>query len=227
ELTRALRIESFADFPALGHGRDAEFHAWKHMYNTLRALSQTLVRSLPDFWKLSQAYMEDMYRRPEELRGPSRRRRQGQNLDRVTKCHALLEDLINKYGQHVLRLTGVLGDSDEAVDVASLRPGSIGSTVRRLPQTHALLAGHFMTAIMELVVNTANDIEAIDMAAEAAIILANLISQLKAGLELFLCELWDRDAQAMGQHETWQLHHGTAYWPTFYIARRERTERGA
>ncbi|KAJ1935470.1 Exocyst complex component S5, partial [Linderina macrospora] len=78
---------------------------------------------------------------------------------------------------------------------------------------------------MELVVNTANDIEAIDMAAEPAIILANLISQLKAGLILFLCELWDRDAQAMNLHETWQLHHGTAYWPAFYIARRDRSDR--
>ncbi|KAJ1932900.1 Exocyst complex component S5, partial [Linderina macrospora] len=95
ELTRALKIESFADFPAMTHGRDVEFHAWKHMYNTLRTLSQALVRCLPDFWKLSQAYMEDMYRRPEEMKGPNRRRRQGQNLDRVTKCHGLLEDIIN------------------------------------------------------------------------------------------------------------------------------------
>ncbi|KAJ2838727.1 hypothetical protein J3B02_006342, partial [Coemansia erecta] len=78
-----------------------------------------------------------------------------------------------------------------------------------------------MTAIMELVVNTANDIEAIDMAQEPAIILANLISQLKAGMVLFLCEMWDRDARAMSLHENWCLHHGTSYWPPFYVSKRE------
>ncbi|KAJ1954841.1 Exocyst complex component S5, partial [Dipsacomyces acuminosporus] len=227
ELTRALQIESFADFPAFTHGRDSEFHMWKQIYNALRTLSQTLVRCLPDFWKLSQAYMEDLYQKPGSngdgvAGGGGRRRRQMLDLDKVTKCHALLEDIIEKYSRHVLRMTGVLGDTDLIINLDSLGRSQIGTTLQRLPQTHALLAGHFMTAIMELVVNTANDIEAIDMAQEPAIIFANLISQLKAGLVLFLCEMWDRDARSMSLHENWRLHHGTSYWPPFYIARRRQ-----
>ncbi|KAJ1723720.1 Exocyst complex component S5 [Coemansia erecta] len=221
ELSRALKIESFAEFPAFSHGRDAEFHKWKQTYNALRTLSQTLVRCLPDFWKLSQAYMEELYRKP-EANGGGRRRHHGINLEKVSKCHSLLEGIIERYSQFVLRLTGVLGETDTIVSLESLDGSNIGTTLQRVPQTHALLAGHFMTAIMELVVNTANDIEAIDMAQEPAIILANLISQLKAGLTLFLCEMWDRDAQFMSLHENWCLHHGTSYWPPFYISRRDR-----
>ncbi|KAJ2382360.1 Exocyst complex component S5, partial [Coemansia sp. RSA 2603] len=220
ELSRALKIESFAEFPAFSHGRDTEFHKWKQTYNALRTLSQTLVRCLPDFWKLSQAYMEELYRKPEANGG--RRRHHGINLEKVSKCHSLLEGIIERYSQFVLRLTGVLGEADTIVSLESLNGNNIGITLQRVPQTHALLAGHFMTAIMELVVNTANDIEAIDMAQEPAIILANLISQLKAGLTLFLCEMWDRDAQSMSLHENWCLHHGTSYWPPFYISRRDR-----
>ncbi|KAJ2766079.1 Exocyst complex component S5, partial [Coemansia linderi] len=184
-------------------------------------LSQTLVRCLPDFWKLSQAYMEEMYQKP-TAKGVGRRRRPGLNLEKVTKCHSLLEEIIEKYSQYVLRLTGILSEDESMVSLDCMGPVQIQATMQRLPQTHALLAGHFMTAIMELVVNTANDIEAIDMAQEPAIILANLISQLKAGLVLFLCEMWDRDAQYMSLHENWCLHHGTSYWPPFYIARRDR-----
>ncbi|KAJ2747395.1 Exocyst complex component S5 [Coemansia sp. BCRC 34301] len=221
ELVRALGIESFADFPAFSHGRDGEYHLWKQIYNALRLLSQTLVRCLPDFWKLSQAYMEEMYQKP-GTKGLGRRRRPGLNLERVTKCHSLLEEIIEKYSQYVLRLMGILGEDENIVNLDCMGQAQIQTTLQRLPQTHALLAGHFMTAIMELVVNTANDIEAIDMAQEPAIILANLISQLKAGLVLFLCEMWDRDARYMALHENWCLHHGTGYWPPFYIARRDR-----
>ncbi|KAJ2895020.1 Exocyst complex component S5, partial [Coemansia aciculifera] len=221
ELVRALGIEAFADFPAFSHGRDGEYHLWKQIYNALRLLSQTLVRCLPDFWKLSQAYMEEMYQRP-TAKGLGRRRRPGLNLEKVTKCHSLLEEIIEKYSQYVLRLTGILSEDENIVSLDCMGGGQIQTTLQRLPQTHALLAGHFMTAIMELVVNTANDIEAIDMAQEPAIILANLISQLKAGMVLFLCEMWDRDAQHMALHENWSLHHGTGYWPPFYIARRDR-----
>ncbi|KAJ2726691.1 Exocyst complex component S5 [Coemansia sp. Benny D115] len=221
ELSRALGIESFADFPAFTHGRDAEFHTWKQTYNALRTLSQTLVRCLPDFWKLSQAYMEELYRPPEANVG-GRRRHHELNLEKVSKCHSLLEGIVEKYSQYVLRLTGILGENDRIVDLSSLNSQNIATTMQRLPQTHALLAGHFMTAIMELVVNTANDIESIDMAQEPAIILANLISQLKAGLVLFLCEMWDRDARSMSLHESWCLHHGTSYWPSFYMAKRDR-----
>ncbi|KAJ2003995.1 Exocyst complex component S5 [Coemansia thaxteri] len=221
ELVRALGIESFTDFPAFSHGRDSEYHLWRQIYNALRTLSQTLVRCLPDFWKLSQAYMEEMYQKP-AAKGVGRRRRPGLNLDRVSKCHSLLEEIIEKYSQYVLRLTGILSEGENVVNPECMGESQIQSTVQRLPQTHALLAGHFMTATMELVVNTANDIEAIDMAQEPAIILANLISQLKAGLVLFLCEMWDHDAQYMSLHEDWCLHHGTSYWPPFYIARRDR-----
>ncbi|KAJ2855478.1 Exocyst complex component S5, partial [Coemansia erecta] len=171
---------------------------------------------------LSQAYMEELYQKPVVTVGKGRRRRQGLNLEKVSKCHSLLEEIIEKYSQHVLRLTGILGETESVVNVDSLKPQNISTMVQRLPQTHALLSGHFMTAIVELVVNTANDIEAIDMAQEPAIILANLISQLKAGLELFLCEMWDRDACSMYLHENWCLHHGTSYWPPFYVSRRDR-----
>ncbi|KAJ2549321.1 Exocyst complex component S5, partial [Coemansia sp. RSA 1933] len=222
ELARALNIDSFADFPAFSRGRDVEFHRWKHIYSTLRSLSQEVVRCLPDFWKLSQAYMEELYQKPAATAGKGRRRRQGLNLEKVSKCHSLLEEIIEKYSQYVLRLMGILGETESIVSMDSLKPQNIGTMVQRLPQTHALLSGHFMTAIVELVVNTANDIEAIDMAQEPAIILANLISQLKAGLELFLCEMWDRDACSMYLHENWCLHHGTSYWPPFYISRRDR-----
>ncbi|KAJ2518802.1 Exocyst complex component S5 [Coemansia sp. RSA 1939] len=224
ELTRALKIDSFADFPAFSHGRDVEFHRWKHIYNTLRSLSQEVVRRLPDFWKLSQAFMEELYQKPVATAGKGRRRRQGLNLEKVSKCHSLLEEIIEKYSQYVLRLMGMLGESETMINMDSLKPQHIGAMIQRLPQTHALLSGHFMTAIVELVVNTANDIEAIDMAQEPAIILANLISQLKAGLELFLCDMWDRDVCLMYLHETWCLHHGTGYWPPFYISRRDRQE---
>ncbi|KAJ1668211.1 Exocyst complex component S5 [Coemansia sp. RSA 1813] len=222
ELTRALNIDSFADFPAFSRGRDIEFHRWKLIYNTLRSLSQEVVRCLPDFWKLSQAYMEELYQKPAATVGRGRRRRQGLNLEKVSKCHSLLEEIIEKYSQYVLRLMGILSENESIVSIDSLKPQTISTMVQRLPQTHALLSGHFMTAIVELVVNTANDIEAIDMAQEPAIILANLISQLKAGLELFLCEMWDRDACSMYLHENWCLHHGTSYWPPFYISRRDR-----
>ncbi|KAJ2796725.1 Exocyst complex component S5, partial [Coemansia guatemalensis] len=130
--------------------------------------------------------------------------------------------IIERYSQYVLRLAGILGESDTIVEMESLGSTGIATTLQRLPQTHALLAGHFMTALTELVVNTANDIEAIDMAQEPAIILANLISQLKAGLTLFLCEMWSRDARAMALHENWRLHHGTSYWPPFYVGRRDQ-----
>ncbi|KAJ2454407.1 Exocyst complex component S5 [Coemansia sp. RSA 2336] len=220
ELERALGIESFEDFPAFSHGRDAEFHAWKHIYAAVRALSQTLVRRLPDFWKLCQAFMEELYQKP-AAPGAGRRRRQGLNLEKVSKCHTLLEEIIETYSRHVLRLLGILGDDETVVNLESLDSAHIAATMQRIPQTHALLAGHFMSAISEMVVNAANDIEAIDMAQEPAIILANLISQLKAGLVLFLCEMWDRDARAMPLHESWRLHHGTAYWPPFFIGRRD------
>ncbi|KAJ2878711.1 Exocyst complex component S5, partial [Coemansia asiatica] len=84
ELTRALNIDSFSDFPAFSHGRDVEFYMWKQTFNALRTLSQTLVRCLPDFWKLSQAFMEELYRKP-DVQVSGRRRHHGVNLERVSK----------------------------------------------------------------------------------------------------------------------------------------------
>ncbi|KAJ2682815.1 Exocyst complex component S5, partial [Coemansia spiralis] len=163
--------------------------------------------------------MEELYQKP-AAPGAGRRRRQGVNLERVSKCHLLLEGIIERYSQYVLRLVGILGEGDAVVSLESMDRGNLRATVQRVPQTHAVLTGHFMTAIAELIVNTAGDIEAIDMAQEPAIILANLISQLKAGLMLFLCEMWDRDARAMSLHETWCLHHGTGHWPPIHVPER-------
>ncbi|PVU92929.1 hypothetical protein BB561_003534 [Smittium simulii] len=235
ELQRSLQSQGIADYNTGSSNFDEDFAQWTLIFSSIKALSTTLVRCIPDFWSLAQAYKDRKYLKDID----NRKYKTDQNLGL-----RLIESLLLEYAKRLFSMLNIyksdinydnqldkfsILDIDEKQLNGSKKNASMpnfGSSAD-LPQTHTLLTGYFMTGIVETVANSANDIIALEISSELYHILNIIILQLKSGLILALSDYWYLDSKTFHLLENWNVKYGTDHWPKYYVSRKKSQSSGS
>ncbi|KAJ6484343.1 exocyst complex component sec5 [Mycena vitilis] len=158
---------------------------WQAILDLVKMLSEAVLSSLPNFWRISRSFMDGKFKRPQasSRRSPS-------------QCKTMALDIIKLYISLVSQFFKL---SDMAV-MAS--PG--GSPPPSLPtNSNSLCTAHYLMKILGEVQETVNEVNAMEISNEAASGLKSLLESAKWRFADLLITSWLRDANIFYYLEEW------------------------
>lgn len=192
---------------------DSELRIWKAISDLVKSQSTLLLRCLPDFWRLSKAFIEGKFSNKAAAVSPmsiatdpptSRRRRHGMDMAKVEQCQRMTGDIIGRYASLI---------SDHfSLDGKNLQIKKImeGSDKYLMPSfvpinANSIYTSEFLTLIISDLANCVNDINTINLAGEAFSGLTDLMEKARSKFIDILCKCWERDAKTFFMLEEWVL----------------------
>jgi exocyst complex component 2 len=194
----------------------SELQIWQAISDLVKSQSALLLRCLPDFWRLSTAFIEGKFANKAATvskSGPmgvaldapsSRRRRQGMDMAKVEQCQRMTRDIIGRYASLIS-------------DYFSLREKHLqtrkamdGSDKYFMPafvpiNTNSIYTCEYLTLIISDLANCVNNINSINLAGEAFSGLTDLMEKARSKFIDVLCKCWERDAKTFYMLEEWVL----------------------
>ena len=163
---------------------------WQATLVIVKTLSDLLLRCLPDFWKLSKSFAEGKFQKSQTVLSTNRRRRQAMDLDKVKEAQKMAKGVIDLYA---LLLSDFFKLSSPFED-ESVQSPSLGSSTSLkntfVPHSDSVAACYFLTKIVMEMCECVNDINAINVAAEATVALSKLMEQTRWRFVEVLCNTW-------------------------------------
>ncbi|KAG1118304.1 hypothetical protein G6F42_013231 [Rhizopus arrhizus] len=193
----------------------SELQIWQAISDLVKSQSSLLLRCLPDFWRLSTAFIEGKFANKAAAvssSGPmgvamdspsSRRRRHGMDMGKVEQCQRMTQDIIGRYASliseyfslHQRQLqTKQTMDGDKYV-MPSFVPVNANS----------IYTCEYLTLIIGDLANCVNNINTINLAGEAFSGLTDLMEKARSKFIDVLCKCWERDAKTFFMLEEWIL----------------------
>ncbi|KAJ7039787.1 exocyst complex component sec5 [Mycena alexandri] len=161
--------------------------AWIAVSDMVKTLSEIVLSSLPNFWRISKSFMDGKYKRPQSS---SRRS--------PTQCRTMALDIIKLY---ISLISQFFKLSDMAVMTS---PGGSNSTPPSLPtNSNSLCTSYYLMKVLGEVQETVNELNAMDISNEAASGLRSLLETAKWRFEDLLITSWLRDANIFYYLEEW------------------------
>ncbi|KAI8083026.1 exocyst complex component Sec5-domain-containing protein [Halteromyces radiatus] len=188
---------------------DLDLRTWKAISEIVNSLSSLLVRCLPDFWRLSKAFIEGKFKNKSSLAssekgGGSRRgRRANVDLSKVEQCQSMSRNIVDKYASllssyftldHIMDIH----DSDNEKykdDMPSFLPLN----------TNSIHVSESLTRMMTTLSNCINDLNNIHLPGEAFAGLTDLLEKARSKFIDVICLCWERDAKNFYYLEDWVL----------------------
>ena len=192
---------------------NSELRIWKAISELVKSQSKLLLRCLPDFWRLSKAFIEGKFANKAAAVSPmtiasdppsSRKRRQGMDMAKVEQCQRMTSDIIGRYASLIseyfslheksLQTKKTMEGADKYIlpDFAPLNANSIYTS-------------EYLTLIISDLANCVNDINTINLAGEAFSGLTDLMEKARSKYIDVLCKCWERDAKTFFMLEEWVL----------------------
>ncbi|KAJ7770499.1 exocyst complex component sec5 [Mycena metata] len=160
--------------------------AWIAVSDMVKALSEIVLSSLPNFWRISKSFMDGKYKRPQSS---SRRS--------PTQCRTMALDIIKLY-------ISLISQFFKLSDMAVMTSGGSNSTPPSLPtNSNSLCTSYYLTKVLGEVQETVNELNAMDISNEAASELKSLLETAKWRFEDLLITSWLRDANIFYYLEEW------------------------
>ncbi|KAI9311707.1 exocyst complex component Sec5-domain-containing protein [Dichotomocladium elegans] len=187
--------------------REPDVRVWRVISDLVKSLSTLLLRCLPDFWRLSRAFIEGKFSHksstPKANEG-ARRRRQGVDLEKVEKCQSMSRNIVDLYATLI---SDHFSLNDHSLPV---RRNPDGSEVALMPDfipvnASSIHVSEYLTRIISDLAHCVNDISAIHLAGEAFSGLTDLIEKAKWKFIEVICKSWERDAKNFYMLEEWIL----------------------
>ncbi|KAL4245502.1 Exocyst complex component SEC5, partial [Abortiporus biennis] len=168
-----------------GHG------VWQAVLNLVKNISEVMLSTLPNFWKISRAVLDGKYRSPKSSSHSSRRS--------PSQCKTMALDIVKLY---ISLLSEFFLFSDSHV---MSPPGSLGHTTPPLlpRETNSLTTSHHLMKILGEIQESVNEINAMEISNEASSSLKNLLESARWKFEDILIHTWTRDANLFYYLETW------------------------
>ncbi|KAG1452616.1 hypothetical protein G6F56_007769 [Rhizopus delemar] len=170
---------------------DAELQVWRATSDLVKSLSSLLLRCLPDFWRLSKAFIEGKF--ANKAAGPSvRRRRQGMDMNKVDQCQRMSRDIIKQYAT---LLSDYFSLHQEHIkdNMPSFLPSNANS----------IYASEYLTLVIGDLATCVNDISGINLAGEIFSGLTDLMERARSKFIDVVCKCWERDAKTFYMLEEW------------------------
>ncbi|EGO29432.1 hypothetical protein SERLADRAFT_445247 [Serpula lacrymans var. lacrymans S7.9] len=164
---------------------------WQAVWEMIKGISEVIVSTLPNFWKIAKSFLEGRFRRTNSSSGSRRS---------PTQCRQLAVDIVKLY---VSLLSEFFKLSDMAV-MAS--PSYTNATLPLLPtHSNSITTAHFLTKILGEIQDGVNEVNAMEIPGEASSSLKNLMESVRWRFEDTLIQAWLRDARVFYYLEAWIL----------------------
>ncbi|KAJ7096741.1 exocyst complex component sec5 [Mycena belliarum] len=160
---------------------------WQAILEMVKTLSEIVLTSLPNFWRISKSFMDGKFKRPQSS---SRRS--------PTQCRTMALDIIKLYISLVSQFFTL---SDMAVMSS---PRADNAPPPLLPtNSNSLCTAHYLMRILGEVQETVNEINAMDISNDVSSGLKSLLESAKWRFEDLLITSWLRDANIFYYLEEW------------------------
>lgn len=193
-----------------------ELQIWQAISDLVKSQSSLLLRCLPDFWRLSTAFIEGKFANKAaavSLSGPmgvamdspsSRRRRHGMDMGKVEQCQRMTQDIIGRYASLIseyFSLNQRQLQTKKSMDGGDkyLLPGFVPINA------NSIYTCEYLTLIIGDLANCVNNINTINLAGEAFSGLTDLMEKARSKFVDVLCKCWERDAKTFFMLEEWIL----------------------
>ncbi|KAI8393547.1 exocyst complex component Sec5-domain-containing protein [Radiomyces spectabilis] len=192
----------------LDSDHESELKLWQMTQDLVQSLSALLLRCLPDFWRLSKAFIEGKFANKaanaKSISGGPKRRRQGVDLAKVENCQKMTRNIVDRYA----RLISNYFDLDQKELETARRSDGNKQTImpKFLPvNTNSIHVSEYLTRIITDLANCVNDISSIHLPGEAFSGLTDLMEKARWKFVDVLCACWERDAKTFYLLEEWVL----------------------
>ncbi|KAI9595165.1 exocyst complex component Sec5-domain-containing protein [Syncephalis fuscata] len=195
--------------------------AWELVASVVNSLCDVLHRCLPTFWLVIKKYADGAYsNKPvvdkKEVRKSiaARLKKAAGHLKKADEAHKMAAELTQLFAQLIGRMLGIQDAASTSSSSSSKSRGTDAITIR-LPPSHTLILGHFLSRCVERVVDCRRQLATATKSSEVntgaageGIIMAMRAIERKMREKSIrlLCESWISDAQVFYLHEDWQPH---------------------
>ncbi|KAG0335325.1 hypothetical protein BG000_007581 [Podila horticola] len=193
---KKIMVESYDEQALIVQAKEPEVKFWIALTTGVKTLSELLLRLLPDFWKLAVAFMDGKIQK-----ATKRRNTVSADPQRVSKCLAMVKDIIDLYSS---QMTFLLAESlvpdrseeEEQEEQEEKEPNRAKS---------AVVEAFFLGRIITEVSNCMNDVNALGLRGGAFMILMDMIQRVRWNFVDYLCMSWAKDAKIFFRYEDWTL----------------------
>ncbi|KAK0192271.1 exocyst complex component sec5 [Armillaria mellea] len=166
---------------------------WQAIMDLAKNLSEVMMASLPNFWKLSSGFTEGKFKKVQTPTG---------NRRSPTQCKTMALDIIKLY---ISLISEFFTLSDMAV------MSSPGGTNNALPphlpaNSSSMSTAHYLMKVLGEIQDTVNEVNAMEISAEATASLKSFLETARWRFEDILVNTWTRDAQLFYHLETWTVN---------------------
>ncbi|KAK0446022.1 exocyst complex component sec5 [Desarmillaria tabescens] len=163
---------------------------WQAIVDLAKNLSEVMMASLPNFWKISTSFTEGKFKKVQTPTGTRRS---------PTQCKIMALDIIKLY---ISLISEFFTLSDMAV------MSSPGGTNNVLPplvpaNSSSLSTAHYLMKILGEIQDTVNEVNGMEISTEATASLKSFLETARWRFEDILVNAWTRDAQLFYHLETW------------------------
>ncbi|KAJ7275010.1 exocyst complex component sec5 [Mycena rebaudengoi] len=162
--------------------------SWQAALDMVKTISEIVLTSLPNFWRISKSFMDGKFKRPQSA--SSRRS--------PTQCRTMALDIVKLY---ISLISQFFKLSDMA---AVMSPGGNNTNPPALPtNSNSLCTAHYLMKILGEVQETVNELNGMEISNEVSSGLKSLMESAKWRFEDILVTAWLRDANLFYYLEEW------------------------
>ncbi|KAF9266066.1 hypothetical protein L218DRAFT_956455 [Marasmius fiardii PR-910] len=163
---------------------------WEAIFDLVKNVSESMVSSLPNFWKISTSFIEGKFKKPQTTSSGTRRS--------PTQCRIMALDIVKLY---VALISEFFTLSDMAVMASNTNSTSSGSLIPY--NATSFTTAHYLAKVMGEVQECVNELNSMEISNEVSSSLRGLSESVKWRFEDILITAWLRDANIFYHLETW------------------------
>ncbi|EIW77232.1 hypothetical protein CONPUDRAFT_168224 [Coniophora puteana RWD-64-598 SS2] len=174
-------------------GQTGEHEVWEAIWEMIKGVSETMMSSLPNFWRISKDFLNGKFKRTStSRRSPS-------------QCRQMAVDIVQLYAS---LLSEFFALSDFVVMSSSATASSNGDRSATFPPlfpTHAnsVSTAHFLSKLLGEIQECVNDVTGMEIGGEASSGMKNLLESARWKFVEILTDGWLRDSNLFFFVETW------------------------
>ncbi|TRM60363.1 exocyst complex component Sec5-domain-containing protein [Schizophyllum amplum] len=157
---------------------------WMAILSMVKAVSEVLLSSLPNFWRIAKSFMDGRFKRPSSTRRSA------------SQCRTMALDMVKQY-------IALVSQFFRLSDMAVRSPREEKSDSLLPTNSHCLSTSHYLLRIMGEVQETVNELNAMEISSDAGTSLRGLMESAKWTFEDVLIAAWLRDANIFYHLESW------------------------
>ncbi|KAF5367582.1 hypothetical protein D9758_003714 [Tetrapyrgos nigripes] len=167
---------------------------WQAVLDLVKNVSEAILTSLPNFWKISSSFMDGRFRKAQGSSSSSSSRRS------PTQCRIMALDIVKLY---ISLLSEFFRLSDIAI-MSSPRASTTADNTPYIPaNSTSLSTAHYLMKISGEIQECVNELNSMDISNDVAASLKGLLDSVKWRFEEILIDAWQRDAKIFHYLETY------------------------